>query len=129
MSNNSFFDTSKLAPHKLVNQLTDDDKVCMLRFGRCHDNYPLEKLGAKELKALLSFLKKIEVMTWKEIKIDSALNYETPSHFNVSMPDFFPKDATPISMRVSKKFRIIGWREGQYLNIMWFDKNHNSYNG
>ena len=68
-------------------------------------------------------------MTWKEIKVDEGLNYETPKHFNVDMPDFFPKDATPVSLRASKKFRVIGWREVAYLNLMWFDKNHVSYPG
>ena len=68
-------------------------------------------------------------MTWKEIKIDEGFNYETPKYFKVKMPDFFPKDATPVSFRVNQKFRIIGWREANYLNLMWFDKNHESYPG
>lgn len=118
-----------LNPKKLNVNKTDDDNLCILRFAYCHNKYPLEKLSAKELKAFINFCKKVEVMTWKEIKIDEGLNYETPKHFNVSMPDFFPKDATPVSLRASQKFRIIGWRETVYLNIMWFDKNHLSYPG
>lgn len=68
-------------------------------------------------------------MSWKEIKVDQGLNYETPKHFNVSIPDIFPRDATLVSFRASQKFRIIGWRESDNLNLMWFDKNHASYPG
>ncbi len=123
------FNQKDLIPTRLNSGKTDDDKVCLLRFAHCHNKYPLEKLGPKELKAFVTFCQKIEVKTWKEIKIDEGLNYETPRYFNVSMPDFFPKDATPVSLRVTQKFRIIGWREAEYLNLMWFDKNHNAYPG
>jgi len=118
-----------LIPSKLNTEKSDDDHICVLRFAYCHSKYPLEKLSGKDLKSLINFFQKIEVMTWKEIKIDEGFNYETPKYFNVNMPDFFPKDATPVSFRVTQKFRIIGWRESYYLNIMWFDKNHQSYPG
>lgn len=120
---------ANLNPNRLNTEKSDEDSICILRFAYCHNKYPLEKLSGKDLKALMNFFKKIEVMTWKEIKIDDGLNYEIPKHFNVSMPDFFPKDATPVSFRVTQKFRIIGWRESYYLNILWFDKNHLSYSG
>lgn len=129
MNSPKFYVSNDLYPGKLKDKKTDDDKVCHIKFCFCHNKYPLEKLGAKELKSLISFFKKIEVMTWTAIKIDNGLNYETPTYFKDSMPDSFPIDATAISMRVSKKFRIIGWREAHYLNIMWFDKNHSSYPG
>lgn len=129
MKQNSIFELTNLTPSKLNTKETDDDKVCILRFAYCHSKYPLEKLSSKDLKAFINFCKKIEVMKWKEIKIDEGLNYETPKYFNVNMPDFFPKDATAVSLRATQKFRIIGWREVEYLNIMWFDKNHNSYPG
>ena len=116
-------------PYLLNTNKTDDDEICVLVFANCHSKYPLEKLNAKDLKAFIDFCKKIEKMTWKQIKIDEGLNYETPKHFNVDMPASFPKDATAVSLRASKKFRIIGWREAKYLNLMWFDKNHNSYPG
>ena len=127
--NNSYMLGSYPNPRRLNSEQTDDDKICQLRFAYCHSRYPLEKLSSKELKAFIKFCQKIEVMTWKEIKIDEGLNYETPKHFNVQMPDLMPKDATPVSLRATQKFRIVGWRETYYLNIMWFDKNHSSYPG
>ena len=126
---NNFINQKNLYPNKLNTNKTDDDKICMLLFANCHNKYPLEKLSSKNLKEFINFCKKIEKMTWKEIKIDMGLNYETPKHFKVNMPDLFPKDATAISLRASNKFRIIGWRESNYLNLMWFDKNHESYSG
>lgn len=129
MNNDRFYSPSDLYPKKLNKKTTDDDKICHIKFCYCHNKYPLEKLCSKDLKTLISFFQKIEVMTWTAIKIDTGLNYETPTHFNDPMPSLFPVDATAISMRVNKKFRIIGWRESQYLNIMWFDKNHVSYPG
>ncbi|CDE49367.1 putative uncharacterized protein [Firmicutes bacterium CAG:460] len=108
---------------------TMDDEICKIKFAYCHDKFPLEKLGPKELKTFINFCKKIEIMSWKEIKVDQGLNYETPKHFNVSIPDIFPCDATLVSFRASQKFRIIGWRESDNLNLMWFDKNHASYPG
>ena len=125
----NFINQQDLNPNKLNTNKTDDDEICMLVFANCHSKYPLEKLNSKDLKAFIEFCKKVERMTWKEIKLDEGLNYETPKHFNVNMPDFFPKDATAVSLRASKKFRIIGWRETKYLNLMWFDKNHESYPG
>ena len=126
---NNFIDVDVFQPNKLNTNKTDDDEICIIKFANCHNKYPLEKLNSKELKSFIDFCKKIEKMTWKEIKIDEGLNYETPKYFKVSMPDLFPKDATAVSFRVTKKFRIIGWREKQYLNLMWFDKNHESYPG
>lgn len=118
-----------LNPSKLNSKKTNDDKICILRFKFCHDKYPLDKLSSNDLKAFINFCKKIEIMSWKEIKIDEGFNYETPKKFNHGMPNFFPTDATAVSFRASKKFRIIGWRESEYLNLMWFDKNHKSYPG
>ena len=129
MNKNSFNFQFDINPKKLIQKITDDDAICHIKFSYCHDKYPLEKLSFKDLKALLLFFKKIEVMSWTDIKIDNGLNYETPKYFKAQMPSLFPVDATAISMRVSKKFRIIGWREGEYLNIMWFDRNHESYPG
>ena len=106
---------------------TRDDEICKIKFAYCQDKFPLEKLGPKELKAFINFCKKIEIISWKDIKIDQGLNYETPRYFNVSIPDIFPKDATLVSFRANQKFRIIRWRESDNLNLLWFDKNHLSY--
>src|SRR5574344_1342621 len=97
--------------YNLKTSKTDDDDSCYLKFEYCHSKYPLEKLNNQELKAFIEFAKKIEKMTWRDIKLsDNGFNYETPRYFTDSIPDNIPKDATPVSLRVTKKFRIIGWR-------------------
>ena len=62
------------------------------------------------------------------IAIDSSyspienVKYEVLKKFD--LPISFSKDIIVVSMRVSKKFRIIGFREKEFFYIVWFDKNH-----
>ena len=88
---NNFINDVGYNPYQLNTNKTDDDEICVLVFANCHNKYPLEKLSSKDLKSFIDFCKKIEKMTWKEIKIDEGFNYETPKHFNVNMPDLFPR--------------------------------------
>lgn len=106
------------------NNVSDDDKNAILRFSYCHNKFPLEKLGKKELKNFIDFAKKIEKLSWKEIKIDDGLRYEVLKSY--SLPDNVPRDSMATSMRVGKKFRLIGWRQKEYFYIVWFDNNHKS---
>lgn len=129
MAINNRFNTNDLNPNKLNSNKTDDDCICHLKFEFCHNKYPIEKLSSKDLKSMLSYFQKVENMTWKEIKVDHSLNYEVPKKFNHDMSNYVPQDATASSMRATGKFRIIGWRQANYYNILWFDKNHESYNG
>ncbi len=108
----------------------DDDKFCVLKFTYCDKKYPLNALSSQDLKKFILFAKKIEKKKWRQIKYeDQGFNYETPSKFNVNIPDDIPRDVTVISLRVNQKFRIIGFRAENILYIIWFDKNHNSYDG
>lgn len=101
---------------------TDDDKYCLLKFSMCDDKYPLYKLTKDELKAFINYAKKVEKITWKDIKVNKSLNYETLP--NVPKPSNVPKDVTLTSMRMSQKSRIIGFRQQEYYYIVWFDVNH-----
>ena len=105
----------------------DDNKECILKFSSCDDKYPLYLLKKEELKAFVTFAKKVESMTWSNIKIHSGLKYEQLS--NLEKPDNLGKDITLSSMRVTQKFRIIGYRQSNYFYIVWFDRNHNAYKG
>ncbi len=109
--------------YKLKKAITDDDKQCRLRFIDCHKKYPLENLTKKELKAFINFAKKIEQLTWRSIKFeDKSLNYETLNSFN--LPTNSNGYINAESMRVTEKFRIIGYRDNEYFYIVWFDSNH-----
>lgn len=109
--------------YKLKIRNTDDDKQCRLRFIDCHKNYPLQNLNKKELKSFIEFAKKVEKQTWRNIKFDDrSLNYEVLK--NKKLPDNSNGYIYCESMRVSQKFRVIGYRNNEYFYIVWFDNNH-----
>ena len=39
------------------------------------------------------------------------------------------RDIILSSLRVTDKFRLIGYRQEEYFCIVWFDKNHETYKG
>lgn len=102
---------------------TDDDKQCRLRFVDCHKKYPLEDLSKQELKSFIEFAKKAENKTWKDIKFnDNSFNYETIK--NLKLPANSNGIIEAETLRVTKKFRLVGYRDNEYFYIVWFDKNH-----
>lgn len=112
--------------YKLKKESTDDDKQCRLRFIDCHKKYPLEDLNKKELKGFIDFAKKIENKTWKEIKFsDNSFNYETIK--NKKLPTNSNGFIYIESLRISEKFRLIGYRDNEFFYIVWFDHNHECY--
>lgn len=100
----------------------NDDKYCLLKFSKCDRKYPLQKLSSEDLKAFVKFAQKVENMSWESIKVHTGLNFEQLN--NMGVPKNIPKDASICSMRLSKKSRIIGYREEEFFNIIWFDNNH-----
>lgn len=104
-------------------EVTDDDKQCRLRFVDCHKKYPLEDLSKQELKGFIDFAKKVENKTWKDIKFnDNSFNYETIK--NLKLPANSNGIIAAETLRVTKKFRLVGYRDNEYFYIVWFDKTH-----
>lgn len=101
----------------------NDDKTCCLKFSQCDDNnHQLWNLNKEELKSFVSYVKKIEKMPWQQIYHYNGLNFEKLN--NISVPNNID-DSIPIySMRVDRKFRVIGYRSDHYFYIIWFDNNH-----
>lgn len=99
-----------------------DDKFCTLKFSMCDNKYPMHELSSSEIKEFIAFAKKVETIQWKNIKNVRGLNYEVLHNFLA--PSNISKDVTIRSMRLSKKFRIIGYRDGEYFYIIWFDNKH-----
>lgn len=110
-----------------LNRENNDDKTGLLKFSQCDEKYPLHELQKEELKAFISFAKTFETLPWKRIKTYNGLKYEIITQ--IEKPDNVAKDITLSSLRVSDKFRIIGYREEQYFYIIWFDRNHLAYKG
>ena len=88
----------------------------------CDSKYPMHELNSTEIKEFIAFAKKVESVQWKNIKRINGLKYEVLNNF--SAPDSVSKDVAIRSMRLSKKFRIIGYRNGEYFYIIWFDNKH-----
>lgn len=99
-----------------------DEKFCTLKFSMCDDKYPMYELNNNEIKEFVSFAKKVEAVQWKNLKHINGLKYEVLHNFKT--PDNISKDVTIRSMRLSKKFRIIGYRDGEYFYMIWFDNKH-----
>lgn len=106
-----------------LNKNNGDDEKCCLKFSQCDDNkYQLYDLSKDNLKSFIDYAKKVEKMPWREIYFCRGLNYEKLDNFK--LPDYIDKSITAHSMRVDKKFRVIGYRSDSFFYIIWFDNNH-----
>ena len=81
------------------------------------DLFALEK--ADQL-ALLSTLKRIREMTWAQVYGDSGLKWEA-IHSRQG-----PNGKRLYSFRATKSFRVVGYRNGQWLKILSLHVNHDS---
>ena len=110
-----------------LNRLNNDGKTGILKFSQYDEKYPLYDLQKDELKEFISFAKKFESLPWRSIKMFKGFKFENIP--NISMPDNLEKDITLTSLRVTEKFRLIGYRQEEYFYIVWFDRNHLTYKG
>lgn len=99
-----------------------DNKTCVLKFSMCDDKYPIYKLESSDLKEFIKLAKILENTQWKNIKNVKGINYEVLHNFK--RPNNISNDITIRSMRLSKKARLIGYRDEEYFYIIWFDNNH-----
>ena len=110
-----------------LNKNNNDDKYGILKFSSCHDKYPIYELKKDELKAFLNFAKLFESLLWREIKIYPSFKFENIPQ--LKKPDSIDRDIILSSLRVTDKFRLIGYRHEECFYIVWFDKNHETYKG
>lgn len=102
-----------------------NNKKAKLTFSSCCEKHCLLSGWVKEeLKTLISKFKRIEKLTWKEIRTDSSLNYKQVTKINIKPPDTFPPESSLCSLEITKQARIFGYRTDEFFNIIWFDKNH-----
>lgn len=91
----------------------------------CDDKkFQLHKLNANELKDFTNYVKQIENMTWADIKTHGGLRFKALSNIEYKIPNNVPNDITICSMRLSQKFRVLGFRENAYFFVIWFDNKH-----
>lgn len=101
-----------------------DDKKCLLKFSDCDKKYPMYKLSSNEIKEFVNYAKLVESLEWEKILIHTGLNYEMLRQ--LTPPSNISRDINLYSMRMSQKTRIIGYRQNEFFNIVWFDKNHDT---
>ena len=81
------------------------------------DLFALEK--ADQL-ALLSTLKRMRGMTWRQVYADQGLKWEA-IHSRQG-----PHGQRLYSFRASRTFRAVGYRDGQWLKILSLHADHDS---
>lgn len=81
------------------------------------DLFALEK---PEQTALLSTLKRIRAMTWRQVYADSGLKWET-IHSRQG-----PNDQRLYSFRIGQPFRVVAYREGIWLRLLSLHPDHDS---
>lgn len=103
---------------------TDNEKL-VFSFKYVDPNkWLLSDWQGKELIELIECFKKMENMTWKEIKDHKGLKYSAIhnppkiNHFEIS------EDITICEVRVCQVKRIHGFRLGKVFHVVWFDKDH-----
>jgi len=100
-----------------------NDKCCCLKFSQCDDNrYQLSELNKQELDSFIDYAKKVEKLSWQSIYQSKGLNYEKID--NLGKPDYLDDCISLYSMRASRRFRILGYRNHEFFYIVWFDNNH-----
>lgn len=110
-----------------LNTNNNDNKTGVLKFSQCDEKYPLQELQKDELKAFISFAKTFEKLPWNTIRRYKGFKFESIPQ--IEKPNNIQKDITFNSIRISEKFRIIGYRQEEYFYIVWFDRNHLAYKG
>ena len=101
----------------------ENDKTCCLKFSHCDENkYRLCELNKQELETFISYAKKVEKLSWQDINSCKGLRYEKIDDLDI--PDYLENSISLYSMRLSRKFRILGYRSHEFFFIVWFDNNH-----
>jgi len=77
-------------------------------------------LNKQEQTALLSTLKKIRSMTWRQIHVDAGLKWEI-IHSRQG-----PNGQRLYSFRIGRAFRAVAYREGQWLRLLSLHPDHDS---
>jgi hypothetical protein len=81
------------------------------------DWFGLEK---REQTALLTTLKKIRALTWPEVQTDAGLKWEAIQSRRG------PDGQRLCSLRISRSFRALAYREGAWLRLLSLHPDHDS---
>ncbi len=77
-------------------------------------------LDAAELKQVVAALRRLRQMEWDVVYSHPGLNWEAVDHIRT------PTGAKACSIRLSRKIRAIGYRDGDYLCLVSLHPDHDS---
>jgi len=77
-------------------------------------------LEAAELKQVVAALRRLRQMEWDVVYSHPGLNWEAVDHIKT------PTGAKACSIRLSRKVRAIGYRDGDYLRLVSLHPDHDS---
>ena len=77
-------------------------------------------LEAAELKQVVAALRRLRQMEWDTIYSHPGLNWEAVDHIKT------PNGSKACSIRLSRKIRAIGYRDGDYLCLVSLHPDHDS---
>jgi hypothetical protein len=80
----------------------------------------LFSLNKEQQVGLLATLRRLSRMSWEQVYQDSGLNWEAISSRTS------PKGKRLYSFRISKSFRAVAFREGEWLKILSLHPDHDS---
>lgn len=81
------------------------------------DLFALQK---QEQAALLSTLKRIRAMTWRQLYVDAGMKWET------IYSRHGPNGQRLYSFRIARAFRAVAYRDGAWLRILSLHPDHDS---
>ena len=77
-------------------------------------------LETTELKQVVAALRRLRQMDWESVYSHSGLNWEALDHIKT------PNGAKAYSLRLSRKMRAIGYRDGDFLRLVSLHTDHDS---
>ncbi|HET7371468.1 MAG TPA: hypothetical protein VFK45_11585 [Gammaproteobacteria bacterium] len=80
----------------------------------------LFNLQKHEQRAVLNGLRKLARMTWPQVYRDKGLKWEQ-IHSRTG-----PQGRTLYSLRLGKAFRVVAWREEEWLRLLTLHPDHDS---
>ena len=77
-------------------------------------------LETAELKQVVASLRRLRQMDWNAVYSHPGLNWEAVEHVKT------PNGAKACSIRLSRKIRAIGYRDGDFLRLVSLHPDHDS---
>jgi hypothetical protein len=77
-------------------------------------------LEATELKQVVAALRRLRQLDWNAVYSHPGLNWEAVDHIKT------PNGAKAYSLRLSRKIRAIGYRDGDFLRLVSLHPDHDS---